>query len=257
MATMLAEPAPAGSTRIGEEEQALRRQLAEFYHLVAYMGWTELIMNHISVRLPGTDEYLVNPFGLHYTEITPDNLIVVGTDGRLRRPSPWAANPAGFALHGAIHDTRHDVNCIAHVHGTAVSAVCGKKGGFKHDNFYGAQLYGRIGYHRFEGVTLYADERERMIESLGDRHILVLRNHGVAVCERDVATTFMLLWTVHRAAEVQAMQDAMAGEDETVDPAIAERCVADALKLTEKSSYARLAFDAQVRIMRARTAMPF
>jgi len=235
---------------IGEEEWALRRQLADFYHLVAFMGWTELVFNHISLRLPGTDEYLVNPFGLHYTEITPANLIVVGTDGKLRRPSPHPANPAGFALHGAVHDARHDINCIAHTHGTQVLAVAGKKDGFSHNNFYGAQLIDRIGYHDFEGITLYEGERERMVASLGDRNILVLRNHGVAVCERDVPTTFMLLWTVHRAADTQCQADSMKAEDIVLSEAIRESCRTDAARLNASASYAQFAFDGQVRVMR-------
>jgi len=235
-------------TALGEGE--LRRQLADFYHLVHFMGWTELLFNHISLRLPGTDEYLVNPFGLHYSEITPANLIVVGTDGKLRRPSPHPANPAGFALHGAVHDARHDINCIAHVHGTAVVTVAGKTGGFTHNNFYGAQLIDRIGYHTFEGITLYEGERDRMVASLGDRNILVLRNHGVAVCERDVATTFMLLWTVHRAAEVQCQADAMKADDIILSDAIRESCRRDAASLNQSASYAKFAFDGQVRLMR-------
>lgn len=235
---------------ISEAEWALRTQLADFYHLVYFMGWAELLFNHISVRLPGTDEYLVNPFGLHYTEITPDNLIVVGTDGKLRRPSPHPANPAGFALHGAVHNARHDIACIAHTHTTQVAAVVGKRDGFSHDNFYGAQLIDRIGYHAFEGITLYEGERDRMVASLGDRNVLVLRNHGIAVCERDVPTTFMLLWTVHRAAEVQCQADAMKAEDIILSAEIRESCRRDAAELNRSASYAKFAFDGQVRVMR-------
>jgi ribulose-5-phosphate 4-epimerase/fuculose-1-phosphate aldolase len=238
------------SVAVSDAEWELRKQLTDFYHLVYFMGWSELLFNHISVRLPGTDEYLVNPFGLHYTEITPENLIVVGTDGRLRRDAPCPANPAGFALHGAVHDARHDVNCIAHIHTTHVVAVAGKTQGFSHDNFYGAQLIDRIGYHPFEGITLYEGERDRMVASLGSKNILVLRNHGVAVCERDVATTFMLLWTVHRAAEVQCHADAMKAEDIVLSEEIRESCRRDAAELNRSASYARLAFDGQVRLMR-------
>jgi ribulose-5-phosphate 4-epimerase/fuculose-1-phosphate aldolase len=232
------------------EERRLRQELADFYHLVSYLGWSELIFNHISVRLPGTDEYLVNPFGLDYLEITPDNLIVVGIDGRLSRPAAYPANPAGFALHGAIHSTRADVHCIAHTHTNPVSAVAMKQGGLSHDSFYGAQLFGRVAYHDFEGITLYEDERSRMIASLGDAHVLVLRNHGIAVCERDVPTTFMLLWTVQRAAEIQCAAGAIPGPDIALAPEIAGRCAAAATGLVENAGFAKLVFDAQVRMMR-------
>lgn len=232
-------------------EWRLRCQLADFYHLVDHLGWSELIFNHISVRLPGDEEqYLVNPFGLHYTEITPENLLVVGVDGKLARPSEYPANPAGFALHGAIHSIRADVACVAHTHTNAVSAVAMKQGGLSHDSFYGAQLYGRVGYHDFEGITLYADERSRMIASLGNKHVLVLRNHGIAVCERDIPTTFMLLWTVQRAAEIQCQAGSIPGPNVELAEDIRLRCSTAAEKLVENDRFAQLVFDAQVRLMR-------
>src|ERR1700729_3137409 len=92
------------------EEQRLRRELADFYHLVDFLGWGEMIFNHISVRLPGPEHhYLVNPFGLNYDEVTPENLLKVGVDGKLVEAAEYEANPAGFALHGAIHEARADV----------------------------------------------------------------------------------------------------------------------------------------------------
>jgi ribulose-5-phosphate 4-epimerase/fuculose-1-phosphate aldolase len=236
------------------EEWRLRCELTDFYHLVDFLGWTELIFNHISVRLPGTaHHYLMNPFGLNYVEITPQNLIKVGVDGRLVEPSEYPGNPAGFALHGAIHETRADVACVAHTHTTAVSAVAMKRGGFDHNNFYSAQFYGRVGYHDFEGITLYDDERSRMIASLGDKHVLVLRNHGVAVCERDIPTTFALLWTVQRAAEIQCQAGALAGEDVMLSDAVQRRCRDAVMDLGMGLRVARLMFDATVRSMRSRS----
>jgi ribulose-5-phosphate 4-epimerase/fuculose-1-phosphate aldolase len=238
-----------------EAEQGLRRQLADFYHLVHHLGWSEMIFNHISARLPGPEHhYLVNPFGLLYEEITPDNLIRVGIDGRLVEPSAHGANPAGFALHGAIHATRDDIGCVAHTHSDAVSAVAMKRDGISHDNFYGAQLFGRVGYHDFEGITLYDDERGRMIASLGDAHVLVLRNHGIAVCERDIPTTFLLLWTVQRAAEIQCAAGAAGGGDVILDDAVRSRCAADARGLGSSAGFAAMMFDAAVRRMRAEQA---
>src|SRR5450631_808445 len=235
------------------EEWRLRCELTDFYHLVDFMGWTEMIFNHISVRLPGTQHhYLVNPFGLNYVEITPEKLLKVGVDGRLVEPSDYPANPAGFALHGAIHETREDVACVAHTHTTAVSAVAMKRAGFDHNNFYGAQFYGRVGYHDFEGITLYAEERGRMLASLGHKHVLVLRNHGIAVCERDIPTTFALLWTVQRAAEIQCQASALGGEDIALSEAIQQRCCDSVTNLGSGIRVARLLFDATVRRMRSR-----
>jgi ribulose-5-phosphate 4-epimerase/fuculose-1-phosphate aldolase len=247
LATRLSPPA------MDAEEWRLRCELTDFYHLIDFLGWSELIFNHVSVRLPGpAHHYLVNPFGLNYVEITPENLLKVGVDGRLAEPSEYPANPAGFALHGAIHETRPDVACVAHTHTTAVSAVAMKRGGFDHNNFYSAQFYGRVGYHDFEGITLYADERQRMLASLGDKHILVLRNHGIAVCERDIPSTFALLWIVQRAAEIQCQASALRGEDVALSEAVQRRCHDTATDLGSGIHVARLMFDATVRRMRAR-----
>ncbi|MEC7760620.1 MAG: class II aldolase/adducin family protein [Pseudomonadota bacterium] len=232
-------------------EAELRTQLADFYHLVSYLGWTELIFNHISVRLPGEDHaYLVNPFGLHYDEVTPDNLVVVGVDGKLIRENGYRANPAGFALHGAIHQHRPDVGCVAHTHTTPLSAITMKGFDIDHDSFYGAQLYGRVGYHTFEGITLYDEERDRMLDSLGQKHVLVLRNHGIAVCEADIPLTFFLLWTVQRAAEIQCTANAIPGPNSILPMAIKEKCADDAQRLKDSASFATLLFDAMVRKMK-------
>ncbi len=233
------------------EEWRLRSELTDFYHLVDFLGWTEMIFNHISVRVPGAaHHYLVNPFGLNYAEITPENLLKVGVDGRLVEPSEYPANPAGFALHGAIHECRPDVTCVAHTHTTPVSAVAMKHGGFDHNNFYGAQFHGRVAYHDFEGITLYPDERGRMLASLGDKHVLVLRNHGIAVCERDIPTAFMLLWVVQRAAEIQCQAGALGGADVILADAVKDRCRDAAGDLASGMRVARMVWDAAVRRMR-------
>jgi ribulose-5-phosphate 4-epimerase/fuculose-1-phosphate aldolase len=233
-------------------EQQLRQQLTDFYHLVDYLKWTELIFNHISVRIPGPEgHYIANPFGLNYSEVTPENLVKVAQDGNLVGPSEFPANPAGFALHSAIHGARHDVNCIVHTHTTEVSAIALKVNGFAHNDFYGAQLFNRVGYHNFEGITLFADEKVRMLESLGQKHVLVLRNHGVAVCEKDIPGTFMLLWTVQRAAEIQCKAASLPGADVKLTDTIKARCSELAAQLIQNDRFAIKLFDAMVRKMRA------
>lgn len=232
-------------------EAELRVELTDFYHLVDHLGWGEIIFNHISVRLPGPRQtYLVNPFGLSYDEITPDKLVVVDTEGQLVGDSLYCANPAGFALHGVIHANRSDVHCVAHAHTLAMSAVVMKQAGFSHDNFYGAQLTGRIGYHDFEGITLYAEEKERMLASLGQHDVLALRNHGVAVCGADIPRTFLLLWIVERAAQVQMLSQSMAGPDVALSDAIRQRCRSDGERVAGSAIAARMLFDAAVRRMR-------
>ena len=239
-------------------ERRLRTELALCYHLIDFHGWSEMIFNHISVRLPGAERrYLVNPFGLNYTEMTPDNLLTVDVSGKLVGESVHRANPAGFALHGAIHAARDDIHCIIHTHTNPISAVAQKAGGFSHDSFYGAQLFGRVGYHTFEGITLYDEERERMLVSLGDNDVLVLRNHGVAVGGVDVPQALMLLWTVQRAAEIQWHAGQIPRPDSELTDAVRTRCANDAKRLAKDAGFARLFFDGAVRRMVAARGQPF
>lgn len=240
---------------LSEAEWRLREQLAHCYHLVDHFGWTETIFNHISARLPGTDHYLVNPFGLNYDEITPANLIKVDVHGHKVEDSPYEGNPAGFALHGAIHAAREDIHCVIHTHTTAVSAIALKRAGFGHDDFYGAQLTGRVAYHAFEGITLFADEKPRMLASLGtDKHVLVLRNHGVAVGEMDIPRAFFLLWTVQRAAEIQVAAGCLPGDNVALPHSVSQRCADLTQQLIQGDDFAEKFFAAMVRQMKARRA---
>ncbi|MCA1452757.1 class II aldolase/adducin family protein [Bradyrhizobium sp. BRP22] len=239
------------------QENELRSELALCYRLVDFFGWTEMIFNHISVRLPGGRSYLVNPFGLNYNEVTPDNLLTVDVSGHLIGKSNYKPNPAGFALHGAIHSARPDMHCVIHAHTTPMSAVAQKEAGLSHDNFYGAQLAGRVGYHAFEGITLFDDERERMLKSLGDGDVLILRNHGVAVGAPDIPRAFMLLWTVQRACEIQCQAGMIPGPDTALSQAVRDQCVTNSKNLIEQAEFARLFFDAAVRRMIAASGKPF
>ena len=233
------------------EEWAVRNDLAKCYHLIEYMGGSETIFNHISARVPGSEHhYLVNPFGLLYTEVNAANLLKVDLDGNKVEASAYEANPAGFALHSAIHGARDDIHCVIHTHTTEVSAIAQKKHGFSHNDFYGAQLFGRVGYHAFEGITLFADEKERMLKSLGDKHVLVLRNHGIAVGESSIAKAFFLLWTVQRSAEIQCLAESMNGADTVLSDDVRQKCSDLTAALIRDSGFATKFYDGMVRKMR-------
>lgn len=235
-----------------DEEWARREKLAYCYRLVDFFGWTETIFNHISLRVPGPDhQYLVNPFGLNYSEVTPANLLKVDLNGNKVADSEYDANPAGFALHSAVHGAREDIQCLIHTHTTPISAVAQKKSGFDHNNFYGAQLFGRVAYHDFEGITLFAEEKVRMLDSLAAKHILVLRNHGVAVGERSVETAFFLLWTVQRAAEIQCQAASMQGDETMLSNEVRQRCADLTAMLIREDAFADKFFNAMIRKMHA------
>ena len=199
---------------IDGEEWRIRLELAALYRAFDWLGWTESIYNHITARVPGGERhYLINPYGLNYNEVTATNLVKVNLAGETMDGSKYPVNVAGFVIHSAIHGAREDAHCIIHTHTTAGSAVACKKEGLRFDNFYSAALYGQVAYHDFEGVTTDLAEQPRLVESLGDKSILILRNHGLLVACPSIPQAYLTYWGLQRACEIQAATDAMRGDN--------------------------------------------
>lgn len=196
---------PAGCSR---EEWQVRCELAAAYRLFAHLGWHELIYNHLTVRVPGTPHFLINPFGLMYREIKAGNLVKIDLEGRKIDAGPWNVNPAGFVVHSAVHAARDDAHCVVHTHTTAGQVVACQEGGLLPLSFNSMFYTGRIAYHDFEGITLDREESQRLAASLGDRNVMILRNHGLLVCGPTIGDAFAEHYMVQRACEVQVAAQA-------------------------------------------------
>jgi ribulose-5-phosphate 4-epimerase/fuculose-1-phosphate aldolase len=233
------------------DEWALRLELAACYRVFHHLRWTEGIFNHISARIQGPDHhYLINPFGLLHSEVTASNLIRVDLDGKPVRPTPYSINVAGFVIHSAIHKHRPDAQCVMHTHTTAGMAVACKQGGLRTDNFNSAQLYGRVAYHDFEGITTDILEQDRIVNSLGNKEVLILRNHGLLVAGPHIPHAFATMWCLQRACEVQVMADSMAGPNVQVPQAVLDAIPEQAKPFREMPGGPRrgqLVFDGAVR----------
>ena len=213
---------------LSDAEREARVQLAAAYRVFDYLGWTELIFNHITLRVPGEERrFLINPFGLHYREITASNLVLVDLEGNPLRETPWPVNRAGFVIHGAIHGALDGAHCVMHTHTTTGMAVACLADGLSPTNFYAAQLQGHVAYHEFEGVTVDLGERERLLASVGDRHAVILHNHGLLTWGASVAEAFLWLWTLQRACDVQIAASG-AGALRPITRAAIERSVREA-----------------------------
>jgi ribulose-5-phosphate 4-epimerase/fuculose-1-phosphate aldolase len=235
--------------RFSPDEWEARVQLAAAYRIFDHLGWTELIYNHISLRVPGEDgRFLINPFGLHYSEVCASNLIKVDLAGNIIGSSDWPINPAGFTFHGAIHAAMLDAHCVMHVHTTPTMAVCCLEGGLTFTNFYAAQLYGSVAYHDFEGITVHLDEGKRIVASAGGKPVLLLRNHGPVTIGVNLAHAFSLMWLVNRACEVQVASQSM-GPLRTIPEAVLEGCVRDSLNFNARFGGGQDAFDAMQRLV--------
>ncbi len=189
---------------VSETERAARVQLAACYRVFNHLGWVEMIFNHITLRVPGPEKlFLINPFGLHYSEITASSLVLIDVEGNPVRESKWPVNRAGFVIHSAIHQHVESAHCVMHTHTTTGMAVACLKDGLSPTNFYAAQLHGKVAYHDFEGITVDEREQGRMLKSIGNKPAVILRNHGLLTWGPSLPEAYMMLWTLQRACDVQ------------------------------------------------------
>ena len=195
-------------------------QLAACYRIFDHLGWTETIFNHITSRVPGPGKFfLINPFGLHYREITASSLVLIDIEGNPLRDSKWPVNKAGFVIHSALHGALDQAHCVMHTHTTTGMAVASLKQGLSPTNFYAAQLHGGVAYHEFEGITVEEGEKTRLLASVGDKRAVILRNHGLLAWGPSVPEAFLMLWTLQRACDVQIAASA-AGELNPIRPEV-------------------------------------
>jgi ribulose-5-phosphate 4-epimerase/fuculose-1-phosphate aldolase len=187
------------------EERKLRTDLAACYRLIALFGWDDLIFTHVSVKLPGKESFLINPYGMFFEEITASSLVEVDAAGTKIGESKWPVNPAGFVIHSAIHAVRHDVVCVLHTHTPQGVAVSAQRDGLLPISQQATIALASLGYHGYEGIALRDDEKPRLQKALGDNSCLVLRNHGLLAVGASVGDAFLQMYNLQRACEVQLL----------------------------------------------------
>jgi ribulose-5-phosphate 4-epimerase/fuculose-1-phosphate aldolase len=193
-------------TEIGEQEWKARIELAACYRLMARYGYTDLIYNHITLKVPGTqNHFLINPYGRFYSEVTASSLHTIDLDGEIiRRGDPeFGINKAGYVIHSAVHAAREDAHCVIHTHTRWDVAIATMKCGLLPISQGALRFVNRIGYHPFEGPAIDEGERARLQEHLGSNDVLLLHNHGSLVCGRSVAEAFFLTQRFQVACQIQ------------------------------------------------------
>jgi ribulose-5-phosphate 4-epimerase/fuculose-1-phosphate aldolase len=197
--------------QVSAEEWQTRVDLAACYRLAHHFGMTDLVYTHISARVPGPeDHFLINPYGLLFNEITASSLVKIDLGGTvILQPDPrYTVNGPGFVIHSAVHQARHDVGCVMHTHTRAGMAVAALKCGLLPLSQTAMRFHGNVAYHDFEGPAVDLDERARLVADLGDKPVMILRNHGLLAAGTSVAETFNLMFWLERACQAQI--DAMA-----------------------------------------------
>ena len=203
-------PLKSMQNQVSEEEWKQRVNLAACYRLVAHFGWDDLIYTHISLRVAGcANHFLFNPYGMMFEEITASSLIKVDLDGSVVMESPYGFNPAGFVIHGAILGARLDLNCVLHLHTDQGMAVSAQRRGLLPIVQIGALLQPDIAYHDYEGPATDTEERVRLVHDLGEKNLMILRNHGTLTVGKIVSDAFLRMYNLERAckAQVLAMSD--------------------------------------------------
>lgn len=208
------------------DEKTLRRDLAAAYRLAARFGWDDTLYTHFSVRLPGgrrgQERFLLNPFGLMFSEVRASDLIVVDLEGRIVEGTA-PMNPAGFTIHSAVHTAREDAHCVIHTHTLAGMAVAACEQGLLQLNQISAEFYQSVGYHPYEGVAFNHEERARIQVALGENMALILRHHGLLSVGPTVADAFCIMYYLNKACEIQlaaAQLANLAGPVTRIPPAV-------------------------------------
>src|SRR5689334_1813028 len=181
-----------------------RLDLAACYRLVDLFGWPDLVNTRITARVPGGhDHFLINPYGLLFEEVTASSLVKIDADGNKIEPSESEINSGGFAIPSTIHMARPEVGCVLHTHSIAGCAISMQRDGLLPLNQHALQVISDVAYHDYEGTGRKPEERARLLADLGDRHILVLRNHGLLIIGTSIAAAFVATYRIERVCAMQ------------------------------------------------------
>ena len=209
------------SSRISEEEARIRRDLAACYRLVALYGWEDMLATHISARLPkddGKECFLINPLGLMFDEVTASSLIKVAMDGEILQETPYQVNRAGYVIHSGVLGARPDVGCAIHLHSLDGVAVSATEAGLLPLNQTAMTIASHIAYHEFEGVASNEEERERLGADLGNKPLMLLRNHGTLSVAATIPSAFVLIYLLEWSCTVQVRTLGMGRPLHAADP---------------------------------------
>jgi len=202
--------------KVSAEEWQARVDLAATYRLCAVYGWTDLVFTHISSRLPdedGKERFLINPYGVMFDEMTASSLVKIDIDGNICQDTPYFINPAGFTIHSAVHAAREDAKCVIHVHTPYGMAVSAQKDGLRRYTQMSMQVYDDIAYHDYEGIALELDERERLVAHLGEKSLMILRNHGTLTLGKTCGTAFLRMYFLENACKAQIFAQSIGSAD--------------------------------------------
>lgn len=235
--------------QVSAEEWATRVDLAACYRLIAHFGWDDLVFTHISARVPGTHDFLINPYGLMFEEVTASNLVRVDLAGNKTLPSPYEINPAGYTIHSAIHEVREDAGCVLHLHTMEGIAVSAQKQGLLPVSQQASFIIISLSYHEYEGLALNPDEKARLQADLGNTYHMILRNHGLLTVGRTISDAFMSMYSLQRSCEIQIMAQAGGNQELVNIPRAVLATVPEYMRLVTRGAGTGIVWPALLRKM--------
>jgi len=235
------------SNQVSPEEWQMRVDLAALYRIVAMYGWDDLIFTHLTARVPGGEHhFLINPYGCLFEEITASSLVKIDLDGNKVMDSPYDINPAGFTIHSAIHEAREDATCVMHLHTRAGIGVSAQKNGLLPISQQASVVMNNLAYHDYEGIALNSEEKQRLVADLGEKKLMILRNHGTLSLGRSVAGAFLAMYTLETACQAQIAAQSGGAELIMIPQEITDGAMATS-KTTTKNIGGALAWPALLR----------
>ncbi len=236
--------------RISSDEWQVRVDLAAAYRLVAHYGWDDMIFTHLSARVPGSEHFLINPYGVVFSQITASSLVKIDLEGEVIDQPGAIVNAAGFTIHSAVHANRHDASCVIHLHTIAGTAVASRRDGLLPLNQTAMLVCRNVAYHDYEGVAFDLAERPRLVADLGDKSLMLLRNHGTLALGPTVAAAFLEMYFLERACAMQVAT--LAGGGEPVVPSEAVQQLVQKQGESAGDRVSELAWAALLRMLDAK-----
>ncbi len=235
--------------QVSSIEWQTRVDLAACYRLVAHLGWDDLIYTHVSARIPETEYFLINAFGVAFDEVSASNLVKIDIDGNILDGGEFAINPAGFTIHSAIHQCRHDAGCVLHLHTKPTIAVASQQQGLLPLSQYSMFSLASLSYHEYEGLAVNPDEKQRLQQNLGNNNHLLLRNHGGLTLGATIGDAFMRMYDLNRACEIQLMLQASGQATVSIAQPIIDNIIAQAKIVHTGSTGGQKSWPAMMRKM--------
>jgi ribulose-5-phosphate 4-epimerase/fuculose-1-phosphate aldolase len=232
---------------VSSEEWQTRVDLAALYRLVALYGWDDLVFTHISARVPGEDNhFLLNPYGLLFEEIKASDLVKIDLDGNIVSETEHFVNAAGFTIHSAVHGNGQHNHAVIHTHSNDGVAVSAQEHGLLPISQTAMVIRNECAYHDYEGIALNHDERERLLDDLGDKHCMILRNHGLLATGSTCADAWLRLFFLERACTMQ-IKALSGGSKLNMVPDDVVELVTDQGQMASEQGIGNLAWPALIR----------